>query len=161
MTHLRRDVDDRTGKFFLDQPLGHRLRHEESGAHIQPHDGVEVLDLDVDQRRRPVHAGIVDQHLKRRACGKRCLDGGDIGDVERQRVGLLAARADRRRRFLDFGRRACGQRHMRAGVGQRGGGGETDAAPGAGDQRALAVEAEGGGRGEFNGHRMSAFLSLP
>ena len=45
-------------------------------------------------------------------------------DVERQRFGLLAAGADRVGAFLDFDLGARGQRHMRAGIGQRRGGGQ-------------------------------------
>ena len=44
------------------------------------------------------------------------------------------------------------KRHMRAGVRERGGGRQPDAAPGAGHQRALAVEAEGGSGVQLDHH---------
>ena len=53
------------GALGLDQPPRHRLRHEEGGAHVEPHDDVEVLDRDVRQHLRPVGAGIVDQDVER------------------------------------------------------------------------------------------------
>ena len=130
------------GSFAVDQPQRHRLRHEERRAHVEREDRVEILDLDVRQRSRPVHAGIVDENLKRLGRGDRPPRGLDVGDVEHQRVGLLAARADRRRRILDFAFGARGERHMRAGRRQRRRRRKPDAAPAAGDQRALAVEAE-------------------
>ena len=145
MAHLRGDVDDRAGELGLDQPQRHRLRHEEGGAHIEIEDGVEVLDRHVRQIGRPVDAGIVDQDLIRRARRQRRTHRVDIGDVERERVGLLPARADGGGGFLDFLFGARDQRDMRAGIGQRRRGGQPDAAPAAGHQRAAAVEAEGSG----------------
>ena len=59
---------------------------------------------------------------------------------------LVAARANCVRRRLDLALCARRQRHMRAGLRQCGCCREPDAAPAAGDQRALAVEAE---RGRF------------
>ena len=87
----------------------------------------------------------------------------DVAHVERERLGLLPARADRVGGFLDFLRRARGERHMRAGIGQRGGGGQARAAPGAGHQRAPAVEAEGGERrlGSVEAYRTVRSLSPP
>ena len=64
--------------------------------------------------------------------------------LERQRLRHPAARADRLRRRLDLGTRAGDERHMRAGLRQRRRCRQSDPAPAAGDQRALAVEAEGG-----------------
>ena len=105
---------------------------------------------DVEQRLGPVGAGVVDEDVEGLGAGDRGLHGGKIGDVEDQRLGLLTARPDRLRGRLDLALRARGERHMRAGVGQRPGGGQPDAAPGAGHQRALAVEAEGGGSSKFH-----------
>ena len=130
------------GSFATDQPQRHRLRHEERGAHIERENGVEVLDLDVRQMRRPVHAGIVDEDLKRFGRGDRLSRGLDVGDIEHQRVGLLAAGADGARRILDFLLGARGECHMRAGRGQRRRRRKPDAAATAGDERALAVEPE-------------------
>src|SRR5262249_47348854 len=75
-----------------------------------------------------------------------------IGDVELERVGLVAARGDRLRRGLDLLARARGERHVRAGLCQRRRRSEPDAASAAGDQRALAVETEGGRFGEIDHH---------
>ena len=93
-------------------------------------------------------------------CGfrDRGLHGGQISHVEHQRVGLLPARADRACGFLDLGRGAREQGHMRAAVRQRGGRREPDAASGAGHQRALAVEAEGGGGVEMDRHARCSTL---
>jgi hypothetical protein len=52
--------------------------------------------------------------------------------------------------LLDLGFGARGKRHLRTGGGQRRGRRKPDAAPAAGDQRALAVEAEGGSPGEVD-----------
>ena len=89
-------------------------------------------------------------------CRQRAPHGVDVGDVERQRVGLVAARADRRRpppRSRPCVRAAsvtcapaCGERRGRR---------QPDAAPAAGDQRALAVEAERGRAGEVDRHRIA------
>ena len=37
------------GSFSATQPQRHRLRHEEGGAHVEIHDGVEVVDRDLGQ----------------------------------------------------------------------------------------------------------------
>ena len=74
----------------------------------------------------------------------RRLHGGEIGHVHDERLGLVTALAQRRRRFLDFVARARGERDLRAGFRKRGREAEAEPTPGAGHQRALAVEAEGG-----------------
>ena len=38
------------GSFAATQPQRHRLRHEEGGAHVEVHDGVEILDRHVRQK---------------------------------------------------------------------------------------------------------------
>ena len=98
------------------KPQRHRLRHEERGAHVKRKYRVEILDLDVRQKRRAVHAGIVDQDLKRRGGGDGAPYGLDIGDVEHERIGPLAARADRGGGVLDLALGARRERHMRAGL---------------------------------------------
>ena len=55
------------------------------------------------RQRRAVGAGIVDQDLNGSARGQRRLRRLDVGHVEHQRLGLLAARADRRGGVLDLG----------------------------------------------------------
>ena len=129
----------------------HRLRHEKGGAHVEREDEVEILDLHVDERRRPVGAGIVDQDVERRLRGDRRLHRVDVAHVERERRRPVCPRARiaSAASSISFAR-ARGERHMRAGVGQRGGGGQPDAAPAAGHQRAPAVEAEGGRLGEVD-----------
>ena len=102
------------------------------------------------QKRRPIHAGVVDEDLKRLGRGDRLSRGLDVGDVEHQRVGLLAAGADGTRRILDFLFGARGERDMRAGRGQRRRRRKPDAAAAAGNQRAPAVEAEGCTLGELD-----------
>ena len=44
VAHLRGDVDDGARLFGLDQPAGDGLGDEVGGAHVEPHDGVEVVD---------------------------------------------------------------------------------------------------------------------
>ena len=134
------------GCFGRDQPARHGLGDEVGRAHVEAHDGVEVLDGDVEQQLGPVGAGVVDEDVERLGARDRGLHGGEVGDVEDERLGLLPARTDRRRRRLDLARRARHQRHMRSGVRQRRGRRQADAPPGARHQRTLAVEAEGGGR---------------
>ena len=88
------------------------------------------------------------EDLKRFGRGDRLPRRLDIGHVKHQRVGPLAARADRRCRILDFALGPRRERHMRAGCRQRRSRRQPDAAAAAGDERALAVEAEGGSLGE-------------
>jgi hypothetical protein len=152
MAHLRRHVDDRAGLLGFDQLARHRLRHEIGGADVEPEDEVEVLNLHVDERRRLVGAGVIDENIERCLRGDCSLHGFDIAHVEHQRLGLVAARADGLSRFLDLGGGACRERHMRAGFGQCGRRREPDAAPGAGHQRAPPVETEGGRFGEVDAH---------
>ncbi len=76
------------------------------------------------------------------------LHGGEIGDVEDQCIGFLAARADGGCGCFDLGGGAGGERHVRTGIGEGSRGGEAEAAAAAGHERALAVEAEGGGGGD-------------
>jgi len=87
-------------------------------------------------------AGVVDQHVEGLRRRDRTAHGIEVGDVELERVGLVAARDDRLRRGLDLLARARGERHLRAGLRQRRRRGEPDAASAAGDQRAFAVETE-------------------
>ena len=102
------------------------------------------------ERLGAVGAGVVDEDVEGLGLGDRVLHGGELGDVEHQRIGFLTASADGGCGGLDLGGGAGGERDMRAGIGQGSGGGEADAAAGAGDERALAVEAEGGGGGDVD-----------
>ncbi len=95
-----------------------RLEHE-----------IEILDLHVDKWRRPVGAGIVDQDVERRLRSDGFLHRLDVAHVERERVRLLPARADRLRALPRSPLRARGERDMRAGVGQRGGRGQAEPRP--------------------------------
>jgi hypothetical protein len=103
----------------LEQPARHRLRHEISGAHVEPHDDVEILDADIHQRLRAIGAGIVDEDIERRCLADRRLHGGEVGDVERERLGLMSAGADGRGGGLDLILGARRQRHLRPGLGER------------------------------------------
>ena len=94
--------------------------------------------------RRAVHAGVVDKNLKRLGCRYGAPRGLNVGHVEHQRVGFLAAGADGVRRVFDFRPCARSKRHVGAGCGQRRRRRKPDAAPAAGDERAFAVEPEGG-----------------
>jgi hypothetical protein len=143
-----------------DEAARHRLRDKISRAHVERKHEIEILDFDVDKRRRPVGAGIVDQDVERRLRRNRLGRGVDVAHVERERRGCLPARANGLGRFLNFLGGTRGERHLRAGVGQRRGAGEPDAAPGAGHQRAPPVEAEGGGFGQFDSHT-SVASTLP
>ena len=107
----------------LDQPPRHRLRDEIGRAHVQPHHEIEVLDLHIDKRRRPVGAGIVDEDVERFRAGDYLFHRLHVAYIERERVSLLLARADGAGGLLDILRCAGGQRDMRAGVRQRRGGG--------------------------------------
>ena len=126
------------------QPARHGLRGEERGPHVQPHDGVEIIDAHFDEGLRPVHAGIVEEDVVGQRPLHRLLEGGEVGYVDGEPVGRAAPFADRRRACLDLALRARRQRDVGAGLGEGSGSGQADAAPGAGDQRALAVEAERG-----------------
>ena len=113
VAHLRGDVDDGARLLGLDQPAGDGLGDEVGRAHVEPHDGVEVVDGDVEQRLGPVGAGVVDEDVEGLGAGYCRLHGGEVGDVEDERLGLLPARADRCSGRLDLAR-ACGQRASRA-----------------------------------------------
>ena len=130
----------------LDQPSRHRLRDEIGGAHVQRHDESKSSTVTSTNGAGRLVPALLTRMSNGCCCGDRCLHGVDVGDVEHERVGLLAARADRVGGLLDLVRGARGERHMRAGIGQRRCGREPDAAPGAGHQRALAVEPERGRR---------------
>jgi hypothetical protein len=128
------------------------LRHEKRRAHVERENRIEVFDLDVSQQRRTIHAGIVDENLKRLCRRNRLSRGLDVGDIDNERVGLLASRTDCRSRFFDLGFGTRRERHMRAGLRQCRGCRQPDAAPAAGDQRASAVETKGGSLGEVDIH---------
>ena len=87
--------------------------------------------------------------------------GVDVGHVERQRIGLVAARADRRRGRLDLGLGARRERHMGAGGCERRGRRQPDAASAAGDEGTAAVQAKRGRLGQFDGHSRHANLQQP
>ena len=54
MTHLRGDINDRAGKFSLNQTQGHGLSHEICRPHIECKDRIEILDRDVAEVGRPI-----------------------------------------------------------------------------------------------------------
>ena len=118
----------------------HRLGDEERGALVERRDGVVVLLGHLQERRRAVGAGVVHQHVERRLRFDRGADGGEVGHVEHQRLGAAAFVADLGGGGFDLGRGARRQHDMRAGLRQRGRGRQANAAAGAGDQSAAAVE---------------------
>ncbi|MCY1376587.1 hypothetical protein D9M69_640900 [compost metagenome] len=92
----------------------------------------------------PGHTSAVDQHLERFPSGDRSLGGGNIGDIEHQRLGGKAFSADRIDRLgKPFGRTRR-KHHMRARLSQCHRAAEADARRGSGNQSAFAVKAEGG-----------------
>ena len=143
------------GWLRLDEAARHGLGDEIGSAHVEAHDGVEVVDGDVEQRLWAVGAGIVDEDVERvgAAAMARCMAARSVTSSTSvsafwPRARIAAAAAS----ISDCG--AGCQGDVRAGIGQRTGGGEADAAAGAGDEGTLAVEAEGGGRGKL-GHRLA------
>jgi hypothetical protein len=116
------------------------LRHEESRAHVDVEDEIEILARDVDKRRRPVGPGIVDQNVEGLAAGNECIDVVELGDIENARLRLTAALTNSARGRIDLVVRARAERDVRAGIGKRGRCGKTDAATGAGDERAFPLK---------------------
>ena len=113
-----------------------------AAAHVDRHHRVVVLDPHVEHVGRPIGAGVVDQHVERRRRRDRACHGVEVGDVEHQRLGPAAVGPDSHRRLLDLLGGACDQGNVRAGLGERRRGGQSDAAPSAGYQGAPTVEPE-------------------
>ncbi len=109
---------------------------------MRPHDVVEILLRHVEEGRRAVHAGIVDQNVEGGTFGQRSSDTVGIAQVERQRLGHAARRAHLISRRFQFVGAARGERDLRAVAGERERGGEPDAPSRAGDENAPAVEPE-------------------
>jgi hypothetical protein len=140
MPHLRGGVDDGAALLHRQEPARHRLGGEESGAHVEVHDGVEVQDRDLGERLRPVHPRVVEEHIVGVGIRHDLREAVEIGHVARDRVGRAAPLADRLRAGLDLVLRARDERHMRSGLRKRRCGGETDAASCARDECAFAVQ---------------------
>ena len=136
-------------------------RGEKCGADVQPHDGVEVQDRHLGEGLRPVHAGVVEEHVVGVAVRDEPREGVEISDVASLRIGRAAAGADRRGAGVDLLARARNERHMRAGIGERRRRGQPDAAPGPGHERASAVEAERGGGGKGHAGLRAWVTPLP
>ena len=139
------------GRFGLDQPPRHRLRHEKGGAHVER----RMTKSKSSTFTSTNGAGrLVPALLTRMSngClrGDRLLHGLDVAHVERERRRPAARARGLPRPLPRSPLCARGQRDMRAGIGQRRGRRKPDAAPGAGHQRALAVEAEGGRLGQLD-----------
>ena len=105
-------------------------------------------DRHLGEGLRPVHAGVVEEHVVGVAVRDEPREAVEIGDVASLRIGRAAAGADRRGAGLDLLGGARHERHMRAGVGERRRRGKPDAAPSPGHERTPAVEAERGGGGK-------------
>ena len=116
---------------------------EIGGAHVQAEHEIEILDLHVNKRRWPIGAGIVDKDVEWLLRGDSCFHGFHVPHVEREWIRLSPAHGSVRR-FRDLRRCAAARRHMRASVGRSRGRRQPDAAPGAGDERTPAIEAEEG-----------------
>jgi hypothetical protein len=142
MAHLGRHVDDRSRLLRSQEPARHRLRCEKRRPDVQPHDGVEVLDAHLDERLRPVHAGVIEEHVVGRGALHGLLEGGEIGDIDGERVGRAAPLANLLRARFDLVIGSGHEGDVGACLGKGGGCGKPDAAPGAGDKSALAVEAK-------------------
>ena len=142
MAHLRGDVDDRAPHRGRRHSPRHRLRDEERGALVQRGDGVVVLLGHIEERRRPVGAGVVDQDVERRLASIAARTAARSVTSSTSASALPPSVADLGRGRLDLGRGARRQHDMRAGLRQGRGCRQADAAAGAGDQGAAAVEAE-------------------
>ena len=103
---------------------------------------MKIIMRDIQERFWPVCAGVIDKNIQR----TRRVDGFfhrvAVHHVQLDRFGAATLGTNGRGHRLDFGQGARRQQNMRASIGQRGGGGQANATPGAGDQCALAVQAE-------------------
>ena len=121
MPHLRRDVDDRARTLGLDQPARHRLRHEEGRAHVERQ----------DQRRNPRpshppgrpadwcrHCSPARRTARQSRSRARTASRSVTSSASASALSPRARIACRRR--LDLSLRARSERHMRAGLRQRG-----------------------------------------
>ena len=130
------------------QPFGDRLCDKVGGAQVQAGDGVVVVLGDVEEGARAIGAGIVDQDVERISHLDRSADGGQVGNVERQRVGVAASFLDRSGGFGDLGGGSSKQGDVGADLGQGRRGSQADAATRSGDQGSPAIKAHGGEAGK-------------
>ena len=92
VSHLRGHVDDGAGLLGFDEPARDGLGDEVGGAHVEPHDGIEVVDGDVEQHFGPVGAGVVEQDVERVGLGiARCMAARSV--TSRTRVSAFWPRA--------------------------------------------------------------------
>ena len=129
--------------FRLHQAACHGSRHEKGGAHVERHNGVEVINRHIDEGLGPIGSSVVDKNAE--GCGRRQrpLHGGKVGDVENERLGELAPLADCRGSCFDLRLGACSKRDVRHGVGERKSRRKADAATGARHERPFTLKAEG------------------
>ena len=143
-------VDDASPALGGHGPEG-GLGEGEGGDHVDLAGEAEALDRRLLGGPQPARPGVVDQDVQpapgfsHRLHG--LLSGACFGHVRRQGEGRPA-------RLLHPGRASFGRlrilvqhRHPRSVLGERLGHGQTEAAPGAGDQRALARQVETVGNG--------------
>ena len=104
----------------------------------------------IQQRRKGIDAGVVDQHVQPPALRDRLRDQPvhvcRPRDIGRQHPRDPAVRLDLRDHLLrGLGRLPIGHDHRRAGLGKAAGDARADAAAAAGDEDDFACEVEGGG----------------
>ena len=126
MAHLRRHVDDDASAAVRATGRGHQprafLRGAEEGADIEGDQAVERRLVDFEERLRPVDPGVVDEDVDAADPGERGFERGDS---------------------VELGGGAAVEDEARAGGGEGQGDRPAQPAPGAGDERGLAVEPEG------------------
>ena len=146
------DVDDYASA-GRGQVRARRLAAEEHSAEVDVEQAVEFGRI-VDLEARAVGgSGVVDEQVQsaerfgRRVDGR--LYGFQVAEVQRNDVRSAAEGLDLDGQFIQPHFVARGQRHVRAGLGQREGNGPPDAAAGAGYKGAAAIKAEAIGDGHW------------
>ena len=122
-----------------------RLRGDESAAHVEREQLVEMRIADIDEELRDVAAGIVDQDIELLQPADRGADRLSVRHVADHRLGAAAALPDLPGHFVEFRGGPAHQDDLGAGFGQRQRSTTADAAAGAGDEGHTAVDAEGRG----------------
>ncbi len=129
----------------LRQLAGNGLGHAEGGAEVGRGEGIEIFCRHIQEMRRVVAAGVVDQDIEGWAVGDHGRHGAGICDVRNEMAGLAALRTDRLGHLLDLGRCSRHQGDIGARLGECRRAGDAQAPPGAGDERTAAIKA---GRGQ-------------
>src|SRR6266851_6284006 len=147
--HDRGDVDD-AAAIALEHVAGGGARAEEGAGGVDRHDALPIRQRQLDRRLADGDAGAVDEHIEAAVMledvGEDAVDFRRVGDVERMRLGLAGGSGDFRGTLGAGLGVAVEHRDAGADTGEGEGDGAADAAGAAGDERDLAVEAEGGER---------------